>query len=207
MLAVLIALIAWWKAHIWLSTDPLPHAWRQPGTPAEKRSDCLPIQMLVSMPICTYANSKTAASKMGEIGKNSSEGPGSSQDLEFGVVANLNDGQTFGSANGVEQPPSECGPAQVEHWSRVTMQHDVSGLEAMFDPGHADRLCCVRSSSSSEQRASTLEELDDWSSSFSICVGAFVEGDDVRLLPCGHDFHPACIDPWLLQRSGTCPLW
>jgi hypothetical protein len=26
-------------------------------------------------------------------------------------------------------------------------------------------------------------------------------------LPCKHQFHPACIDPWLINVSGTCPLW
>lgn len=41
----------------------------------------------------------------------------------------------------------------------------------------------------------------------SICTEDFVAGEDVRLLPCQHKFHPACIDPWLLNVSGTCPLW
>jgi len=26
-----------------------------------------------------------------------------------------------------------------------------------------------------------------------------------RLLPCGHRFHPACVDEWLKKRGGTCP--
>ncbi|KAI4773045.1 hypothetical protein E4T52_11966 [Aureobasidium sp. EXF-3400] len=29
---------------------------------------------------------------------------------------------------------------------------------------------------------------------------------DLRVLPCDHKFHPACIDPWLLNVSSTCPL-
>jgi hypothetical protein len=41
----------------------------------------------------------------------------------------------------------------------------------------------------------------------SICTEDFVAGEDVRVLPCNHRYHPACIDPWLLNVSGTCPLW
>ena len=41
----------------------------------------------------------------------------------------------------------------------------------------------------------------------SICTEDFEVGQDVRVLPCNHQFHPACIDPWLLNVSGTCPLW
>ncbi|PGH27358.1 hypothetical protein AJ80_00836 [Polytolypa hystricis UAMH7299] len=39
-----------------------------------------------------------------------------------------------------------------------------------------------------------------------ICTDEFVKGQDVRLLPCTHNFHPECIDPWLVNVSGTCPL-
>ncbi|KAK5128357.1 hypothetical protein LTR85_003025 [Meristemomyces frigidus] len=40
----------------------------------------------------------------------------------------------------------------------------------------------------------------------SICTEDFEIGQDQRVLPCNHRFHPACIDPWLLNVSGTCPL-
>ncbi|PVH68005.1 hypothetical protein DL98DRAFT_373613, partial [Cadophora sp. DSE1049] len=40
----------------------------------------------------------------------------------------------------------------------------------------------------------------------SICVDDFVQGEEIRMLPCTHRFHPACIDPWLLDSSGTCPV-
>lgn len=40
-----------------------------------------------------------------------------------------------------------------------------------------------------------------------ICTDDFVKGQDIRLLPCNHQFHPDCIDPWLVNVSGTCPLW
>ncbi|KAL1836969.1 hypothetical protein VTJ49DRAFT_4433 [Mycothermus thermophilus] len=40
----------------------------------------------------------------------------------------------------------------------------------------------------------------------SICTEDFTVGEDVRVLPCDHRFHPPCIDPWLINVSGTCPL-
>ncbi len=41
----------------------------------------------------------------------------------------------------------------------------------------------------------------------SICTEDFVEGRSVRILPCRHIYHRRCIDPWLLDFAGTCPLW
>lgn len=43
--------------------------------------------------------------------------------------------------------------------------------------------------------------------SCSICTEDFVDGDDIRRLPCDHIFHPRCIDPWLCGFAVTCPLW
>lgn len=40
----------------------------------------------------------------------------------------------------------------------------------------------------------------------SICTDEFERGEDIRVLPCQHKYHPACVDPWLLNVSGTCPL-
>ncbi|KAJ4377691.1 hypothetical protein N0V83_000520 [Neocucurbitaria cava] len=40
----------------------------------------------------------------------------------------------------------------------------------------------------------------------SICTEDFEKGQDLRVLPCDHKFHPECVDPWLLNVSGTCPL-
>jgi hypothetical protein len=39
-----------------------------------------------------------------------------------------------------------------------------------------------------------------------ICTDEFVKGQDMRVLPCNHQFHLDCIDPWLVNVSGTCPL-
>ncbi|KAK8093465.1 hypothetical protein PG997_000150 [Apiospora hydei] len=43
--------------------------------------------------------------------------------------------------------------------------------------------------------------------SCTICTDDFTEGVDVRKLPCGHLFHPPCIDQWLAEFGVTCPVW
>ncbi|KAG0317733.1 hypothetical protein BGZ99_006119 [Dissophora globulifera] len=40
----------------------------------------------------------------------------------------------------------------------------------------------------------------------AICIEDFVDGDQIRKLPCYHEFHCECIDPWLTRKSSTCPL-
>ncbi|EKJ74146.1 hypothetical protein FPSE_05685 [Fusarium pseudograminearum CS3096] len=48
---------------------------------------------------------------------------------------------------------------------------------------------------------------DSTSTACSICTEDFIEGVKLRMLPCRHLYHPQCIDPWLTNRSRTCPLW
>ncbi|KKK15184.1 hypothetical protein ARAM_007612 [Aspergillus rambellii] len=63
--------------------------------------------------------------------------------------------------------------------------------------------------SNQERRAGNAEtETSAEHPNFScpICTDDFVKGQDMRVLPCNHQFHPECIDPWLVNVSGTCPL-
>ncbi|XP_019729499.1 uncharacterized protein LOC109518225 [Hippocampus comes] len=38
-----------------------------------------------------------------------------------------------------------------------------------------------------------------------ICFGDYDDGDQLRMLPCFHDYHVACIDRWLRDNT-TCPI-
>ncbi|KAJ2864802.1 hypothetical protein GGI22_001644 [Coemansia erecta] len=40
----------------------------------------------------------------------------------------------------------------------------------------------------------------------AVCLENLCADDSVRVLECGHGFHPSCIDKWLLKRSCRCPL-
>uniref|UniRef100_A0A1B6DHR0 RING-type domain-containing protein n=1 Tax=Clastoptera arizonana TaxID=38151 RepID=A0A1B6DHR0_9HEMI len=39
----------------------------------------------------------------------------------------------------------------------------------------------------------------------AICIEPYKTSDIVRILPCRHEFHRSCIDPWLLEHR-TCPM-
>lgn len=51
------------------------------------------------------------------------------------------------------------------------------------------------------------EEVDDHAAALcSICISALVAGEKVKVLPpCGHCFHPDCVDAWLRSQA-SCPL-
>ncbi|OAY65221.1 E3 ubiquitin-protein ligase RNF13, partial [Ananas comosus] len=38
-----------------------------------------------------------------------------------------------------------------------------------------------------------------------ICLGMYVENDELRELPCSHCFHKECVDKWL-KINALCPL-
>lgn len=38
-----------------------------------------------------------------------------------------------------------------------------------------------------------------------VCLAEFDDGDELRVLPCGHYFHQSCIDHWLLRSATVCP--
>lgn len=44
----------------------------------------------------------------------------------------------------------------------------------------------------------------------SLCCEAFTAGSNMKLLPCGHVYHPQCIDKWLLEsqagKTRSCPF-
>ena len=64
-------------------------------------------------------------------------------------------------------------------------------------------------------RASSLDSTDELdkekiemqrNTTCPICTEDFIENQMLRLLPCNHQYHRACIEDWL-ARGSSCPVW
>ncbi|SAL95898.1 hypothetical protein [Absidia glauca] len=47
---------------------------------------------------------------------------------------------------------------------------------------------------------------DDRHAECAICLEDYVDGDNLRVLPCKHEFHASCIDAWLTGHKKFCPV-
>ncbi|KAA8522926.1 hypothetical protein F0562_009349 [Nyssa sinensis] len=55
------------------------------------------------------------------------------------------------------------------------------------------------------RKADTTESGDDVAQCY-ICLAEYEEGDKIRVLPCRHEYHMSCVDKWLKEIHGVCPL-
>ncbi|KAL3824560.1 hypothetical protein ACJIZ3_020589 [Penstemon smallii] len=55
------------------------------------------------------------------------------------------------------------------------------------------------------RKTERLERADDISQCY-ICLSEYEEGDKIRVLPCHHEYHMSCVDRWLKEIHGVCPL-
>ncbi|WEW59796.1 hypothetical protein PRK78_005276 [Emydomyces testavorans] len=122
----------------------------------------------------------------------------------------------------LDEPRARSGTAKrgdletgAQHEGQAEQNGDGQQMEEKTDgitgrkPGQGPGAGQGQIGPASSPRTVTPEEPDRMSADTlgcPICTDDFEKGQDVRLLPCNHKFHPECIDPWLINVSGTCPL-
>lgn len=108
------------------------------------------------------------------------------------------------NANGTGAHEAQEGMAETRHVN--------DGADSSTGEASQDHTAQPRTSNAEEGIAAATTSADNANSQSepqpgcSICTEDFEVGQDQRVLPCDHRFHPECVDPWLLNVSSTCPL-
>jgi hypothetical protein len=101
--------------------------------------------------------------------------------------------------------PVEMLPASGSSQTNCQASHFETAAEGVIGGKQTSLNIAGREEAAAASVTQQSPELPE-SQGCSICTDEFELGQDQRVLPCDHRFHPACIDPWLLNVSGTCPL-
>ncbi|KAF2274129.1 uncharacterized protein EI97DRAFT_347548, partial [Westerdykella ornata] len=106
-----------------------------------------------------------------------------------GVMTEPDQARNQGNAQTPEPAGRTASPGEPEQAREGNVSEERSGIAP------AESMGATREGAAEEE-----------SLGCAICTDDFVKGQDLRVLPCGHKFHPECVDPWLLNVSGTCPM-
>lgn len=159
-----------------------PRGGGLPGRPRQSRAKGLARAMLETLPIVKFGDPEPAK-------------PGSRDlELEEGMAGAHASPDVTRKENTTTEDATKPTTDQPRAEMTGVAPENTSGIGPDIQPAIAARI-------SREEVAAT------GSLGCSICTEDFEKGEDVRVLPCNHKYHPVCIDPWLLNVSGTCPLW
>lgn len=153
------------------------------GRPRQSRARGLARAMLDTLPIHKFGEKETEQTKPGDI--------------------------ELGSGSAHDRAESQDAGVPVAGMEQTAGTHLRGGEEADATAGADEKDITASGAAATQTRHDPTAHAADEDNSLgcSICTEDFEKGQDVRVLPCNHSFHPACIDPWLLNVSGTCPLW
>lgn len=119
----------------------------------------------------------------------------------------------FGDTDGVDAAKRDVEMANAEDPAREHSPHRSDSISDVGQTTPRESELPSTENDVTEQPAATATGSnpnaapDGGNFSCPICTDDFIKGQDLRVLPCNHQFHPECIDPWLVNVSGTCPLW
>ena len=163
---------------------------RGAGGPRQSRAKGLARAVLDTIPIVKFGNQQPAKPDPElELDRQATDTHDASETITPPPVSSQNDNGSADEVPAAHAAPtaaesSESSPRNAEQPPEAQAQRALNARGSGADiHGEGDNLGC------------------------SICTDDFKDGEDVRVLPCNHKFHPNCVDPWLINVSGTCPLW
>lgn len=162
------------------------------GRPRQSRARGLGRAILDTIPIVKFGEKEQMKPADVELGPatETRDLPGAN------ATSEVNTNQTTSMAQ-----TKDAAPVGAQHVTEARQEATPAEIEE-HQSGIAPAQPVIVTGSTGTDNASPDESLG-----CSICTEDFEMGQDLRVLPCDHKFHPECVDPWLLNVSGTCPLW
>ncbi|RAL11708.1 RING-H2 finger protein [Aspergillus homomorphus CBS 101889] len=154
------------------------------GRPRQSRARGIARAMLDTIPIVKFGDNNTDNGKTDAV----------KGDVEMGMGPETQSRETLEEGRETTTMPA-------------TTNTTTDEVSAPASP-HSQEMPITAPHSTDERRSTAPDAGTTDYPNFScpICTDDFVKGQDLRVLPCNHQFHPECIDPWLVNVSGTCPL-
>ncbi|KAI9797285.1 MAG: hypothetical protein M1833_005581 [Piccolia ochrophora] len=167
------------------------------GRPRQSRAKGIARAMLETIPIV----------KFGENG-NGNEVKPPAQDIEMAEDGQRRETSTDIVSNPDPSQQRASGEAPRQDGGHSSTEPDIvaPATSHAHDAQSASVIPTINASEKGKGLEAEPQDSAEEGLGCSICTEDFVKGEDVRVLPCDHKYHPACIDPWLLNVSGTCPL-
>lgn len=162
------------------------------GRPRQSRAKGLGRAILDTIPIIKFGEKEPAKPTDVELGSSSEARPvdGTNSTAEATAAAASSPATAATATEAANNDPSTT---TAEPTREPAMAEHAEGIAAAVTPATI-------------AGSSTNEAGNGDSLGCTICTEDFEKGQDIRVLPCDHKFHPECVDPWLLNVSGTCPL-
>lgn len=102
--------------------------------------------------------------------------------------------------------PSAAQPHELARLPTYTFQPKAQAVEVVVVPDTTEAAAPGPEPSKAViPRAEDGASAPDGSPWCAICMDHASAGELIRILPCFHSFHQACVDSWLLQKA-TCPI-
>lgn len=153
------------------------------GRPRQSRAKGLARAMLETIPVVKFGDGDLEAAPKPDVEMASNEGHG-------------------------DGPVSEATAKEVAHIDNTPTAQESDDNDVSGNVGQPESATAPTTASATTPPVPpTVPPVDNDAPVCPICTDEFVKGQDVRVLPCDHKFHPECVDPWLVNVSGTCPLW
>ncbi|KAF9366066.1 hypothetical protein BGX34_006452 [Mortierella sp. NVP85] len=161
---------------------------------------------LEDLPIRVYSSTPAP-----EAGAGTSAGAGTANEKAISTAATVAEGSSSSSAeaSGSNTHKGSTSLSRNNSSKGSISSKSIRSLKAIesataLDAAAADT---IQQNPMPQPASAVAHGLDDISSdTCAVCLDEFSDGEELRTLPCHHEFHVECIDPWLIRKSSTCPL-